>query len=211
VLVSNKGSRLKDRYRATVRGELADVASELFLTEGYDPVTLDRVARESGVSIRTVLRYFQTKDQLALARHFDALEEFQSKLESSERDLDTIAFWRDHIKSHAVTLEDDGESWRRHLELIETVPALTAAFLKIMRSYEDLLRDALAGDAGLAAPDLRCRLVAATLVSANLAAMRHWLAEPRTSLRELGLAAVDFAASASLSKGGLPVSRVAAG
>lgn len=188
---------MKDRYRAAAREELADVASELFLNEGYDAVTLERVARESGVSIRTVMRYFQTKDQLALTRHFYALEEFRAKLGDPARYSDTVLFWRNHIESYAIEIERDDKRWRRHLQLVEAAPALTAAFLKIMRSYEDLLTEALTEESGLAAPDLRCRMIAATLVSANLAAMRHWLAEPGVSLRELGLTAVDFIAGAT--------------
>lgn len=202
VVVEITGNRLKDRYRATAREVLAELAGELFLNEGYDSVTLERVAREGGVSIRTVMRYFQSKDQLALARHIDARDEFRAKIENPERTADTITFWREHVRTYALLLEENSEFWRRHLELIEMVPALTASFLNTTRSYEDLLTESLARESGLTAPDLRCRFVAAALISANLAAMRHWIAEPDARLQEISGAAIEFVLSATAPKTG---------
>ena len=57
----------RDIARAAVRAELAQVAFELFRSEGFDKVTLDDLAAAAGVSRSTVLRYFGTKEDRKVA------------------------------------------------------------------------------------------------------------------------------------------------
>ncbi|WP_256966377.1 TetR/AcrR family transcriptional regulator, partial [Streptomyces griseiscabiei] len=61
----------RDIARAAVRAELAQVAFELFLRDGFDKVTLDDLASAAGVSRSTFLRYFGTKEDAVLGA-FDA-------------------------------------------------------------------------------------------------------------------------------------------
>ena len=65
----------KRRYQMTARAEAAqstadgilDEAIELFTDKAFDDVTLDEVAERAGVTKRTVLRRFESKDRLFVA------------------------------------------------------------------------------------------------------------------------------------------------
>jgi AcrR family transcriptional regulator len=65
----------KRRYRMTVRAEAAqstancilDAAIELFTDKAFEDVTLDEVAERAGITKRTVLRRFESKDRLFVA------------------------------------------------------------------------------------------------------------------------------------------------
>jgi AcrR family transcriptional regulator len=184
---------LRERKKAATRLRIEVVADELFLGEGYDAVTLDMVAAECDISIRTVLRYFQSKDQLALAHHHDALERFSAEL-AEPGDETVEGLWRAHVARGAAAVNERRRWFRAHLSMVEAVPALTARYLAIHRAYEDLLSDHLARQARRRCPDLDDRLLAATLVAGNLAVVRHWHAKGgRGDLASLCLSVVDRA------------------
>ena len=73
----------KRRYQMTARAEAAqstadgilDAAIELFTEKAFEDVTLDEVAERAGVTKRTVLRRFVSKDQLFLTAMNHAVDE----------------------------------------------------------------------------------------------------------------------------------------
>jgi len=64
-------SSIRDIAGAAVREELARVALDLFHREGFEQVTVNRLAAEAGVSRSTILRYFGSKEDIVLGA-FDA-------------------------------------------------------------------------------------------------------------------------------------------
>ncbi|MGD9703705.1 MAG: TetR family transcriptional regulator [Acidimicrobiia bacterium] len=64
---------LTDRRKRLLRDEIARVAIDLFVSSGFDAVTVDDIAAAAGTSQRTFFRYFATKDDiiLDLARRLD--------------------------------------------------------------------------------------------------------------------------------------------
>src|ERR1022692_2318350 len=58
---------LREVGRAAVRAKLAELAYEMFLRDGYDAVTINDLAAAAGVSRSTVLRLFDTKEDVALS------------------------------------------------------------------------------------------------------------------------------------------------
>ncbi|CAL9334221.1 TetR/AcrR family transcriptional regulator [Streptomyces sp. enrichment culture] len=55
---------LWDRTRQLASREILDTALRLFTEQGYDETTIAQIAREAGVSQRTLFRYFGTKEEL---------------------------------------------------------------------------------------------------------------------------------------------------
>ncbi|UUU29794.1 TetR/AcrR family transcriptional regulator [Streptomyces sp. CA-210063] len=53
--------------RTAIRAELAQVALDLFLREGFDKVTPDDLAAAAGVSRTTFRRYFGSKEEAVLS------------------------------------------------------------------------------------------------------------------------------------------------
>src|SRR6266704_5848277 len=60
---------VRERTRRTVRGELAQLAVDLFVEKGYDETTIDDLAAAAGMSKRTLFRYFAWKDELVVGEY----------------------------------------------------------------------------------------------------------------------------------------------
>src|ERR1700759_4367192 len=72
---------LRTRTRLAVKAQVAEIALELFLSQGFEQTTIDQIAKAAGMSRATFFRYFPTKEDVVLvmaedyARHArDALE-----------------------------------------------------------------------------------------------------------------------------------------
>ncbi|MBB4688460.1 TetR/AcrR family transcriptional regulator [Amycolatopsis jiangsuensis] len=55
---------LWDRTRQLASQEILETALRLFTEQGYEETTIAQIAREAGVSQRTLFRYFGTKEEL---------------------------------------------------------------------------------------------------------------------------------------------------
>src|ERR1700694_5736761 len=55
---------LTARRHEQTRHEIASSALELFTRDGYDKVSVEQIAEEAGISLRTFYRYFSTKDEV---------------------------------------------------------------------------------------------------------------------------------------------------
>src|SRR5262249_34995732 len=62
------GEGLRDRKKRRARQHISNVATALFLAEGYDTVTVSRIAAASEGSEQTVFNYFPTKESMFFAR-----------------------------------------------------------------------------------------------------------------------------------------------
>jgi AcrR family transcriptional regulator len=161
------------------REALVREGSRLFFERGYEATTLDDICAAVKVSIRTLLRYFNTKEQLALAVHYQALEEFRRSIADRHDGVTVLAFWRDYVARYSRLSQRDPDMLRRR-RLIEAVPSLHAHWLLILREYEDLLTEALIEEAASDADsDLESRLTAVLLVWGNEACARRWSTDTR--------------------------------
>jgi AcrR family transcriptional regulator len=122
---------------------IIEVAERMFAERGFDTVTLDEVAAACEVSVRTVLRYFQTKEALALAREFDELATFESGLPA--RDGSVIDYWRGYITSSGKEARwPTVAPWHRgRYDLIRHNPNLYMGLLRIQREFQARLASAL--------------------------------------------------------------------
>ncbi len=189
-----KFGSLRERKKARTRRELITVASRLFRKQGYEATTLEQIADEAEVSIRTLLRYFESKLHLALAGHYDRLERFCSRVEDPDRELDTLSCWREHVEESARAWTDT-RNFAIHVNFVYSAPILLAGLLEINQRYEDAIARGLAVDAGVDPDsDLYGRLLAAMLIAGNSAAARRWVATGgKDDLAATCLAVVDFA------------------
>jgi AcrR family transcriptional regulator len=166
---------VRQRNVATSRREIVQSASALFLAEGYDEVTLERVSRETGASVRTLMRYFGSKDRLALAEHIVLLERFEARFGDGPAAEAVLKIWSEHIHEVAVRLQEDTEWALAHFRMVFNDLTLRSRFLSIQQRYEDVLAESMAREAGAPEPALTHRVLAASVVAGNLALIRTWL------------------------------------
>lgn len=59
---------LRERTRAAMRAEVAEIAFRLFTEQGFDKTTVEQIAAEAGLSRTTFFRYFGTKEEVVLGK-----------------------------------------------------------------------------------------------------------------------------------------------
>ncbi|HTS50360.1 MAG TPA: TetR/AcrR family transcriptional regulator [Bryobacteraceae bacterium] len=163
---------LRDRKKIQTRRLILKCADTLFGKRGFAATTLEDIAGKAGVHKQTVLRYFGSKEEIALAFRQVALHNFKKGLLDPNRTINVLQYWRDFIEASATEVARRGDLLR-YAKLVDSDPALTAASLKIQIQYEEALAAELSREAGKdPESDLYARLLAALLVDGNFSVAR---------------------------------------
>jgi AcrR family transcriptional regulator len=194
---------LRERKKAKTRAALIEASQRLFAKRGYTGTTLEDISAEVDITSQTLLRYFDSKAQLALAPLAGHLEEIERFLQDENRTVDTLSAWRRYLQLEAEEATNPSESTtaayvanlRAYDAWIDKDPLLVAGLSSVERELQEILTTALARDAGVGPDDLHSTLVAALLVAGRRAIWDRWLARncDTDSLVEDQLAAVDYA------------------
>ncbi|WP_308166773.1 TetR/AcrR family transcriptional regulator [Nocardia albiluteola] len=165
---------LWERTRNRVREEITDVALKLFLDNGFENTTVDRIVATAGISRRSFFRYFGTKEDIV----FGDLGEQGPVIGAALRQRpDSEPIWT--ALRHAFTVLNMHSPQRGVAigRLVATSPALRAAHLeKHLRWQEDLVPEVERRlGAGDAPPGLRGRAIVATALACLDAATAVWL------------------------------------
>ncbi|MCD7443201.1 TetR/AcrR family transcriptional regulator [Streptomyces lincolnensis] len=190
-------TRTRDIARAAVRAELAQVAFELFLRNGFDNVTLDDLASAAGVSRSTFLRYFGTKEEAVLSV-FDAHgAQVADALRSRPADEDDWTALRRALDTVIEQYRQDPDAALATTKLVRSTPALCARQLEKQHGWRPALAQALAergGSPGSVAVGMTVK-AAAALDCLDIA-LDHWTASDG-ALDLIGLLDEAFAALGS--------------
>jgi AcrR family transcriptional regulator len=184
---------LRDRKKIKLRQTIQDTAMRQFLSRGFEKTTLEQVCDEAETSLRTLLRYFPTKEDLALGRETDGMHAFGEVLAALDPSMSVMEFWRNAVVQRSRA--EDRKALLKRLQFFEGTPPVTAKLLALQVGYENLLADAFAREAGVdPTNDIYGRLLAGMLIAGNRAAGRKWVASRgKLDLPELRIAVVDWA------------------
>jgi AcrR family transcriptional regulator len=204
---------LRERKKARTRAALIEVSQRLFAERGYTETTLDDISAQVDITTQTLLRYFPSKADLALAPLLAPLEELERFLASPQRAVATLEVWRWYVGVEAAEAANPSTeatatyvaNLRAYREWVDKDPVLVAHLSDMERWLQGVLAAALARDADADPDDLHAALVAALLVAGRRAVWDRWLARDRAtdSLVDDQLAVVDYAVS-SLQRRGAP-------
>jgi AcrR family transcriptional regulator len=93
---------LRDRKKTQTRRLILKCSEALFRKRGFAATTLEDIARKAGVHKQTVLRYFGSKEEIALAFRQVALHNFKKGLLDPDRQVGVLEYWRDFIEASAL-------------------------------------------------------------------------------------------------------------
>ncbi|WP_157245348.1 TetR/AcrR family transcriptional regulator [Nonomuraea typhae] len=166
---------LRERKKRETRLRIADMAMGLFMTRGFDNVTVAEVARAADVSVNTVFNYFRTKEDLFMDR-WDEVEDLPSKVVRERRPGEGIvaAFRRDFLDAL-----DTGD-WRYGLHegadhfgrLVADSPSLTARMRELEHATDVRLARTVEEETGADPDDLAPVIVAAQILVVTRALAR---------------------------------------
>jgi AcrR family transcriptional regulator len=139
---------LRARKKARTHDAIADAAISLFLTHGFDPVSINDIAAAAEVSKPTLFRYFATKEDLVLHRFADHQGESARVVRARPANISPITALHRHFRAgldryEPVTgLNDHPEVVAFH-RLVFHTPSLAGRLTQYLLEDEEALTDAL--------------------------------------------------------------------
>jgi AcrR family transcriptional regulator len=169
-------STLRDRTRQLATREILETALRLFTEQGYDETPIAQIAREAGVSQRTLFRYFGTKEDLLAGNE----DRFGQVLTAAIREQPAEAGAWVALRAGVAAvqaLHDSREQALERFRLLHNTASLRAGWLeKRLRFQEDLLplvKERM--DTAVGKTDPRARAVIATVFACLDAAAMTWV------------------------------------
>lgn len=167
---------LWDRTRQLASQEILETALRLFTEQGYDETTIAQIAREAGVSQRTLFRYFGTKEDLLGGNQDRFGQVLTDTIGEQPAEVGVWEVLRTGIAA-VLTLHDSREQALERFRLLHNTASLRAGWLeKRLRFQEDLLPLVEARmDVAVGGADPRARAVIATAFACLDAASMTWV------------------------------------
>ena len=155
---------LRERRKQETRQAISAIATQMFVTRGFDDVTIAQVADAAGVAKMTVTNYFPRKEDLVFDRA-EAIERHLADVITARASGESMlaAIRRDYAEALARADVTLGLSSPAFAKMIRSSPALTSRVREMLDQRERALGDAIAAETGTDNPQQR--LVAALLCS----------------------------------------------
>ncbi|GAA1236763.1 TetR/AcrR family transcriptional regulator [Streptomyces rhizosphaericus] len=167
---------LWDRTRQLASQEILETALRLFTEQGYDETTIAQIAREAGVSQRTLFRYFGTKEDLLGGDQGRFGRVLADTIGEQPAEAGVWEALRAGVAA-VLALHDSREQALERFRLLHNTASLRAGWLeKRLRFQEELLPlvEARMG-AAVGSADPRARAVIATAFACLDAASMAWV------------------------------------
>lgn len=173
---ANRREQRKQQTRRTIQ----EHALRLFLADGYDATTVERITEAAGVSHMTFFRHFPTKESVVADDDYDPLiAQLVRDRPADEPPL--TAIHRALVNALRNMPAAEHHTLRVRTRLLVQTPALRARLWENQFSTQELFAAALAArergdEAG--DPGLRLRVLAGTALAALTTALTAWVAAP---------------------------------
>ena len=173
------------RVHATTHSHLSQIALKLFLDRGFEQTTVDEIAKEAGISRRTLFRYFQTKNDLPWGDFQALLEGMRSRLADAQNDAPIIDVLRSAVIEFNRFPDDELTMHRSRMWLLLNVPTLRAHSTLRYAEWRQVIAEFVANRLGALPSDLTPQTIAGACLGISLAAYEQWLEREDANLVEL--------------------------
>ncbi|MFF3784264.1 TetR family transcriptional regulator [Streptomyces sp. NPDC001933] len=174
---------LRERKKRETRVALSQAAIRLCVLHGWADVTVDQIAAEANVSVRTFRNYFAGKAEAIAASHLERMLQVAEDLlarPAGEPLWDSLL----HAvvgrfvppETPASRNAPQNERWREGVRLMLGEPALAGEIVKANAAAQQALAEAVARRTGTDAErDVYPKLVAAVVAAGSATAVEHSL------------------------------------
>ena len=137
------------------RKQILEIADKLFEENGYDKTSMDKIAKESGVSRRTLFRYFESKSEILFLSNNDLLKNTLDEFLDGSYTLENITQKLINVLDNAS--HEDKVNYMESMKRLKTEPDFQSQILykilKILPQFpssesdsSDVLKGALFGN-----------------------------------------------------------------
>lgn len=160
-----EGPGLRERKKQRTRAAISDAALQMFLTNGFDAVSVMDIAAAAEVSKRTLFKYFPAKEDLVVQRFADHVDEAARAVGNRARGQTPLAALRAAYRAGLDNREPntglcDAPEVLACYRLVLNTPALTARLAQFLTSGEVALARTLGPP-----QDLDARLAASAIIA----------------------------------------------
>ena len=173
LMTQSLAAQLRLKRSEMMVSEVEAAALRMFDTTGFDQVTVNDIASEAGISVRTFYRYFPTKEdvlQVQIDRRSQAL-----RTALSERPGDEPALRSLRLALARVVSTEDPASLRRWITVIATTPSVVKGVIGgIQLKSQRVTAEFLGARFGMPSDGLVPTMLAAAVGGVIQAAHVHW-------------------------------------
>jgi AcrR family transcriptional regulator len=155
---------LRETKKLQTRQAIAAAAMRLFVTRGFDHVTVGEIARDAGVSEKTVFNYFPTKEDIFFDEVPERLEALTEAVRGRGPGQSLVGTMHELHAKQCGRLASPG--FEHFARTIAESPALQAKELEVMGQFTDHLAATIRDELGSHEADAQ--------VAANLLMSVHW-------------------------------------
>lgn len=170
------------RAPSTTHGELSHVALGLFLEHGFEHTTVDDIATAAGISRRTLVRYFPSKNDLPWGDFDSLLEEMRAHLASIDRDRPLVDILRQVVIDFNRYPDHEMPFHRSRMDLLLNVPSLLAHSTLRYADWRKVIAEYVGERRGESPDALTPQTVAWACLGLCLSAYEQWLADEEEDL-----------------------------
>lgn len=136
--------RLRERQLEQTRVAIRSAAMDLFESQGFDRTTVDEIARRSGVSQRTVFRYFPSKRSILLDFERTLHSAFRDAIRAAPPPTLTLDAVEHVLLSWAEVLQKERSSVMQRRLIIEASDELSTYTLESLQAHSEHIESELA-------------------------------------------------------------------
>lgn len=185
MMATPHGASLIGRPPATSHAEIERAAFRLFARGGFDGTTLDAIAVEVGISRRTLLRYYDSKNDIPWGRFAETLDGFRATLAATPADLPLYETVHAAVQAFNHFDLEAHPSHRERMQLILRTPTLQAHSVLRYGEWRRVIAEHVALRLDLRPDDLLPCTVGQVSLALTLSAYTHWLDHPDLALGDL--------------------------
>jgi len=191
--VNQPGESLRDRKKRRTRAALERATMRLSAERGYDHVTVEEIAAEADVSVRTFFNYFASKDEALIGADPEAGPRMAGRVLAAPDEVTPFEAYRQAVLAEITDeLDSARDLWLLRKEVLTQRPDLLVRAFASSAESEQLLANAVARRAGLPESHLYPRLLVAAGSAAFRCAVTRWALDDNLALGDLVGDALDL-------------------
>ncbi|MEU7477019.1 TetR family transcriptional regulator [Lentzea sp. NPDC042327] len=190
--MNQSGESLRDRKKRRTRAALERATLRLSAERGFDHVTVEEIAAEADVSVRTFFNYFASKDDALIGADPETGPRMAERVLAADGVTPFEAFRAAVLAEIDDELNNARDLWLLRKDVLMQRPDLLVRAFASSAEAEQLIGAAVAQRSGLPADHLYPRLLVAAGTVAFRCAVTRWALDDEVALGDLISEALDL-------------------
>lgn len=175
----------RGRARSTTRPQIAAVALDLFIRDGYEAVTVEDIAAAAGISRRTFFRYFESKQEVPWGDFEPLLAEFETALNTAPSTESMLSAIRRAVHRFNDVPASELAKHRHRMRILLSTPELVAFSTVRYASWRLVVARFVAARLGTDPTSPVAQAVSWACLGVSLSAYERWIDDESADLQSL--------------------------